>query len=344
MTDTIDTITDNIENISIKSNTNIPTNSNKPTTDKLSGTQSLTSTQTLNSTQSTQKWKLSDFDVGKPLGRGKFGCVYLAREKSTKFICALKILWKKQLTQAGVEHQLRREIEIQSHLRHKNILRLYGYFYDTYRIYLILEYATNGELYHILQREKIFTENIAAQYISDLSAALHYCHQKNVIHRDIKPENLLLCKNNVLKIGDFGWSVHSINEQRRQTLCGTLDYLSPEMITAQQHDYHVDIWSLGILLYEFLVGYPPFESASAPHTYKRIATIDLQFPDNVASDAQHLIRSMLKKIPTERISLPDVQVHPFIVRCKTQSNNHIIDHTINNINNGGVDNENNNHK
>lgn len=98
-----------------------------------------------------KSWELSDFDIGKPLGRGKFGNVYLAREKKSHYIVALKVLFKSQLSKAGVEHQLRREIEIQSHLRHKNILRLYGYFYDQSRVYLILEYAAKGELYKELR-------------------------------------------------------------------------------------------------------------------------------------------------------------------------------------------------
>ena len=109
-----------------------------------------------------KEWQLSDFDIGKPLGRGKFGNVYLAREKASKYIVALKVLFKNQLQKAGVEHQLRREIEIQSHLRHPNILRLYGYFYDQTRVYLILEFAAKGEIYKELQKRGRFDEGRAA--------------------------------------------------------------------------------------------------------------------------------------------------------------------------------------
>ena len=98
-----------------------------------------------------------------PLGKGKFGNVYLAREKRTKFIVAIKALLKEQLKKEGVEHQLRREIEIQSHLRHKNILRLYGYFYDEKRVYLILEYAAKGELYKVLTEKGRFSEEVASK-------------------------------------------------------------------------------------------------------------------------------------------------------------------------------------
>uniref|UniRef100_A0A453E650 Protein kinase domain-containing protein n=1 Tax=Aegilops tauschii subsp. strangulata TaxID=200361 RepID=A0A453E650_AEGTS len=168
--------------------------------------------------QEEKRWVLSDFDVGKALGRGKFGHVYLAREKRSSHIVALKVLFKSQLKQSQVEHQLRREVEIQSHLRHPNILRLYGYFYDQVqighgeslllsfdprliissisilqtRVYLILEHAAKGELYKELQRCKHFSERRSATYIASLARALIYLHGKHVIHRDIKPENLLV--------------------------------------------------------------------------------------------------------------------------------------------------------
>jgi len=110
-----------------------------------------------------KRWTLADFDIGRPLGRGKFGNVYLARVKShTQFIVALKVLMKAQLSKAGVEHQLRREIEIQSHLRHKHILRMYGYFYDEKRVYIILEFAPRGELYKELTKRGRFSERRAA--------------------------------------------------------------------------------------------------------------------------------------------------------------------------------------
>lgn len=155
-----------------------------------------------------RRWTLKDFEIGKPLGRGKFGDVYLARERKSKFIVAIKAIKKKQLLKAGVEHQLRREIEIQSHLRQKNILRMYGYFWDENRIYIILEFAPGGELYKQLTARGRFSEALTARYIHDLSIALNYCHNKHVIHRDIKPENILL-DNGEIKISDFGWSVFS---------------------------------------------------------------------------------------------------------------------------------------
>jgi serine/threonine protein kinase len=271
------------------------------------------------STTPKDNWALKDFDIGKPLGRGKFGNVYLAREKKSKYICALKVLQKKQLCKAKVEHQLRREIEIQSNLRHKNILRLHGYFYDQRRIYLILEYAPKGEMYkeltrHVKKSERGFPENMAANWIYQLSQALMYCHSKHVIHRDIKPENLLLGIDNQLKIADFGWSVHAPSS-RRKTLCGTLDYLPPEMVEGRDHDHKVDVWSLGVLTYEFIAGCAPFEADGPPEqTYRRIAKVDLKFPEYFSAEAQDFIKKLLRKSPKERMELCEVASQPWIVK------------------------------
>ncbi|CAG7861226.1 unnamed protein product [Brassica rapa] len=118
--------------------------------------------------------------------------VGLGVTRQSNHIVSLKVLFKTQLQQSQVEHQLRREVEIQSHLRNPNILRLYGNFYDPKRVYLILEYAARGELYKELQKCKYFSERRAATYVASLARALIYCHGKHVIHRDIKPENLLI--------------------------------------------------------------------------------------------------------------------------------------------------------
>jgi len=259
-----------------------------------------------------RKWSLADFDIGKPLGNGKFGKVYLAREKKTHFIVALKVLFKNQLSKAGVEHQLRREIEIQAHLRNDNILRLYGYFFDQTRIYLILEFAAKGELYKELQKCGKFDEKRSAKYIKSLAGALDYCHSKHVIHRDIKPENLLLDLRGELKIADFGWSVHAPHS-RRTTLCGTLDYLPPEMIEGKAHDNMVDVWSLGVLMYEFLVGSPPFEAQGHHETYKKISKVDLKFPPHISVDARDLITKLLVKEPSARLPLSEVANHKWIL-------------------------------
>lgn len=127
-----------------------------------------------------------------------------------------------------------------------------------------------------------------------MAKALKYLHEKNVIHRDIKPENLLLGLNGELKIADFGWSIHA-PDKKRLTLCGTLDYLPPEMIEGKYHNEKVDLWSLGVLCYEFLVGNPPFEDPSGHYqaTYSKIAKVDVSFPEHVSPLARDLIMKVI---------------------------------------------------
>ncbi|CAK9821339.1 Aurora kinase A [Anthophora retusa] len=268
--------------------------------------------------QSEKRWVLTDFDIGRPLGKGKFGNVYLAREKKSKFIIAMKVLFKAQIQKADVEHQVRREIEIQTHLRHPNILKMYGYFHDDKRVYLILEYAPNGELFKELnaQPEKRFDEIRTATYISQLADALKYCHSKKVIHRDIKPENLLLGIKGELKVADFGWSVHAPSS-RRNTLCGTLDYLPPEMVAGKTHDHTVDLWELGVLCYECLVGSPPFLAKTYEETYMKIKKAQYQFPDFVSEGARNLISKLLTVESDKRLPLEDVLRHPWVVQNRT---------------------------
>ncbi|KAE9415595.1 hypothetical protein Angca_007000, partial [Angiostrongylus cantonensis] len=250
-------------------------------------------------------FRLEDFEVGRPLGKGKFGSVYLARIKENGFFVALKVMFKSQLRRSNVEHQLRREIEIQGHLRHPNILRMYTYFWDEKKIYLVLEYAQGGEMYKYLKKKTRFDEEKTAVFIFQMADALNYCHEKKVIHRDIKPENLLIGDDGQLKIADFGWSVHAPT-QKRHTMCGTLDYLPPEMVAGEQHREHVDIWSLGVLCYEFLVGTPPFEHNDSSGTYQAISNVRSFFPNYVSSGARDLINKLLQRRPSDRLSLKGV--------------------------------------
>jgi aurora kinase len=282
---------------------------------------------------STTKWHLGMFEIGKPLGKGKFGRVYLAKERKSGFVCALKVLHKSELQSGhGVEKQVRREIEIQSNLAHPNILRLFGHFHDSKRIFLILEFAAGGELYKHLRKANRFPEWKAAQYVAQMASALKYLHKKHIIHRDIKPENILVGIHGEIKISDFGWSVHTPGN-RRKTFCGTLDYLPPEMLKGGGENWYnekVDLWSLGVLTYEFLVGEAPFEDTQVM-TQRRIARCEMTVPPFVSKEAKDLIKrvccsytgcwntsltdtQLLVLDPDKRISLDEVAKHPWIVK------------------------------
>ncbi len=246
-----------------------------------------------------KQWHLGMFEIGKPLGKGKFGRVYLAKERTSGFVCALKVLHKSEIQQGKVEKQVRREIEIQSHLAHPNVLRLFGHFHDAKRIFLILEFAGKGELYKHLRREQRFPEWKAAQYIAQMASALKYLHKKHVMHRDIKPENILVGVHGEIKISDFGWSVHAPNN-RRNTMCGTLDYLPPEMLKGASKDNYytekVDLWSLGVLTYEFLVGEAPFEDTQVM-TQRKIVRAEYTVPGFVSPEAKDLIKQVRHLLP-----------------------------------------------
>ncbi|XP_022189945.1 aurora kinase C [Nilaparvata lugens] len=257
---------------------------------------------------------LNDFEIGKPLGKGKFGRVYLARERQTHAIFALKTMFKSELSKGQMEHQVIREVEIHSRLHHPNIIRMFTYFADERRIYLVLEYAGGGEMFNRLRNAPHgrFSEKVAARYIHDVADALHYCHLNKVIHRDLKPENILISADGKIKLSDFGWSVHAPS-LRRKTMCGTLDYLPPEMIGHHTYDENVDNWCVGVLCYEFLVGYPPFESKSNEETFAKISAVAVRYPAYMSSGARNLISKLLVKIPKNRLSLPNVKTHEWVV-------------------------------
>lgn len=259
-----------------------------------------------------KQWFLGRFEFGRPLGSGKFGRVYLARERESKAIVALKVLWKDQIKKHNYQVNIRREIEILSHCNHRNIVKLYGYFFDADRIYLIMEYIAGGELYKLMKSQisKRFQESTVSGYIKQLVEAFKYLHSKKIMHRDIKPENLLI-ENNVVKVTDFGWACHSPHN-RRKTFCGTLEYLPPEMLNNQDYNEKADIWCLGILTYELLNGKSPFGSDDDGRIKQKIRNGKIIWESHFSQTAKDFIGNLLKLNPKERMSLNQCLAHPFI--------------------------------
>lgn len=266
---------------------------------------------TKKSSGANKAWKISDFDMGKALGKGRFGHVYCARETKSGYVVALKIMFKNQIKDANLQHQVRREVEIQSHIKHKNICRLYGYFHDDRRVYIILEFCKNGNLFTKLKEVKKFESIEAARYVREIAEGLVYIHKLNVIHRDLKPENVLLGRNNEVKLADFGWCVFT-PQSRRQTFCGTMDYLSPEMLNGVSHDKKIDHWALGCIAFELLTGYPPFVGDRMDPTVEVTRSlivsgkIDFMNAKEVTEQEQEIVDALVKLEPNDRIELAEL--------------------------------------
>jgi len=191
---------------------------------------------------------------------------------------------------------------------------MFAYFHDESYVYVVLEYASKGNLFtKLIKGEKKFPERIAARYLFQLASAIGYMHARNVIHRDLKLENVLIDENDDLKICDFGWSVHTV-ENKRETICGTIDYLAPEIVDHVEYDKSVDIWCLGILFYEMVYGFPPFASKSKEETFDKIKKKVLIFRDDIqvlSDSAKDLMKKLIAFEPENRIKIEDVLQHEF---------------------------------
>jgi aurora kinase len=247
-----------------------------------------------------------DFEFGRTVGQGRFGTVWLGRERKSGYIAAIKAVRKSVLMDMGMDLQLRREVEAQSQLRHANIIRMLGMFVDTTSIYLVLEFAPNGTLRRRMSQGAI-PEATCALYLVQVAGALEYCHSKHIIHRDVKPENILLGHRGEIKLADFGSSVHSLSGRRR-TAVGTFGYMSPEILQGHDHGPQSDVWSLGVLFYEMLLHELPFR------TWEQALRPPEVFPAHASLDAQNLIKLFLKSDPPKRLLLWELPWHPWVQR------------------------------
>ena len=267
--------------------------------------------------------KITDFKKKKEIGSGSFGRVYLATHIKTNVDYAIKVIDKRNKINIEGKPYFRREIEIMYKIRHPNCVRLFGNFEDENCCYFIMEYIPGGNLYTLMSNNRNIGLNIylVASIVRDLASAIYYLHNMNppIIHRDIKPENILLTNNSKIKLTDFGWSNYiNFEGEQRSTLCGTPIYLAPEMIQNSGHDKHVDIWCLGVLLFELLTGIPPFIGQNRILLMKNIINVNISWPMPprlpLDPDAKDLISKILKKNPNERISLENMIKHNFFIK------------------------------
>ena len=262
--------------------------------------------------------KISDFEQLQTLGNGSFGRVILARHKITKVKYAIKIIDKKNKTNIEGTPYFRREIEIMYKLHHKNCLKLYGNFEDNSFIYFIMEYMEKGNLYNMISLNKnLLNTKFVASILIDIISAVYYLHNMNppIIHRDIKPENVLLGENNIVKLTDFGWSNYiNFSGEQRNTYCGTPIYLAPEMILNEGHDERVDIWCIGVLMFELLCFKPPFDGKNTEELTKNIVNGNICWFKKIDDDAKDLISKILVVNPQKRIGIKDIITHKFFTK------------------------------
>ncbi|GBG83234.1 hypothetical protein CBR_g36849 [Chara braunii] len=203
---------------------------------------------------------VEDYCIGRLLGRGSFGDVYEAKCRNTGKAVAIKMIRKEILqTKTMLEHVVR-EVEIHCQLRHPHVVELYEYFEDVSRVYLVTELCEKGELLTLLRQRGSLDIEAARTYFAQLVSGVQYLHSHCILHRDLKLSNLLLTADNNLKIADFGLAaaVHSADPERR-TICGTPNYMSPEIVSQEPYSLAADVWALGITLFTFITGTPPFQ-------------------------------------------------------------------------------------
>ena len=262
--------------------------------------------------------KISDFTILKELGAGSYGRVILVQHKITQAKYAIKCIDKRNKVNIEEKPYFRREIEIMYRVHHPNVVKLFGHFEDNKYCYFIMEYIPGGNVYNLVPKNGVRTVPIQtiASIMKDVISAVYFLHHMSppIIHRDIKPENVVLDQNMKAKLTDFGWSNYMQGDMKRTTVCGTPVYLAPEIINNRGHDEKVDIWCIGVLLFELLTGISPFQGFDVQSIKYNINRLNIAWQKNMDRDAVDLIKRILKYNPEERISLENMLLHPFMTK------------------------------
>ena len=262
--------------------------------------------------------KISDFEIKKKLEAGSFGQVFLVTHKITKANYAIKVIDKRNQTNIEQKTYFHREMEIMYKIHHPNVVKLFGNFEDDNYCYLIMEYISKGNIYQLIpkDRRKRLSTQVVASLMKDVISAVYFLHNMNppIIHRDIKPENVLLAEGNIAKLTDFGWSNYIQGEEKRTTVCGTPIYLAPEIINESGHDEKVDIWCIGVLLFELSTGTVPFAGNDIDTLKRNINAVKINWPRDINLEAKNLISKILKYVPSSRISLREMLMHPYFTK------------------------------
>uniref|UniRef100_A0AAY4DKN3 Serine/threonine-protein kinase PLK n=1 Tax=Denticeps clupeoides TaxID=299321 RepID=A0AAY4DKN3_9TELE len=249
---------------------------------------------------------------GKVLGKGGFAKCYEMTDLSTSKVYAAKIIPHSRVSKPHQREKIDREIELHRALQHKNIVQFFHHFEDKDNIYILLEYCSRRSLAHILKARKVLTEPEVRYYLRQIISALKYLHEQEILHRDLKLGNLFMNDSMEVKVGDFGLAAKlELACNRRKTICGTPNYLSPEVLNKQGHGCESDVWALGCVMYTMLMGRPPFETTNLKETYRCIREARYTVPSTASLPAKQLISSMLAKAPEDRPRLEDIMRHEF---------------------------------
>jgi len=247
----------------------------------------------------TERIYKANLEIMGTLGSGAFGLVQLVVDKNTGNSYALKSIHKAMIMEYGHQEHVFSEKNIMLSLDCEFIIRLIETYTDHSHLYFLMELALGGELFSLLRARTVFDDRTARFYSATVVCIFEYMHSKDIIYRDLKPENILLDKMGYLKLTDFGFAKETT--ERTYTLCGTPDYLAPEVVSGVGHGKGVDWWTLGILTYEMLASCPPFYHKDPVQTYQKILNGHVMFPRSFSKGAKDLVKKLLNKKPTRRL-------------------------------------------
>ena len=253
-----------------------------------------------------------------PLGKGAFGEVWKVTHENSQKVYCIKILIKRDIFEQKLINQINKEISIMYNVNHPYSVKLVNHFEDNEKLYLIMELASNGNLYNFIQKnkkDKIKNMDLIKKLIIQTIEIIKYLHSLNIIYRDIKPENILLDKDYNVKLCDYGWATYFTPGKFLTVYCGTPEYVSPEMLKKYPYNEKVDIWGIGVLIFELVFGYAPFSSNFNEDRYNNIKSGKIKWPDDLNEEykkIKDLIEKILKVNPNDRISLNDIENHPWL--------------------------------
>ncbi|XP_029877667.1 serine/threonine-protein kinase SIK2 isoform X2 [Aquila chrysaetos chrysaetos] len=253
------------------------------------------------------------YDIEGTLGKGNFAVVKLARHRITRSEVAIKIIDKSQLDAVNLE-KIYREVQIMKMLDHPHIIKLYQVMETKSMLYLVTEFAKNGEIFDYLASHGRLSESEARRKFWQILSAVEYCHGRKIVHRDLKAENLLLDNNMNIKIADFGFGNFYKSGEPLTTWCGSPPYAAPEVFEGQQYEGpQLDIWSMGVVLYVLVCGALPFDGPTLPILRQRVLEGRFRIPYFMSEECEHLIRRMLVLDPSKRLTIAQIKEHKWML-------------------------------